>query len=124
MHYVRIRPSQEPHDCLTNNSHFFKVTPRKVQHVQEFQRIMDRFQRTGNDTLQKPSGRPKTPAEKISAVKIVRDYSMPPSVSEIAATTSSSRYLTWKILRKDPNLHPFKPKLVQELTPEHKFSRK
>ena len=48
---------------------FFKVTPRKVPHVQEFQRISDRFQNTGNVTPQKPSGPPKIPAENISAVE-------------------------------------------------------
>ena len=35
----------------------FKVTPRKVAHVQELQRIIDRFQKTGKVTPQKPSSK-------------------------------------------------------------------
>ena len=45
------------------------------------------------------------------------------SISEVSATTSNSRHLPWKILRKDLKLHPYKPKLVQEFTPEHKIVR-
>ena len=96
---------------------FFKVTSRKVPHVKEFQRITDRFQKTGNGTPQKPPGHSKTPAEKIFAVKTVLDNSKSPSLSDITAITSNSTYLTWKILRKDLMLLPYKPRLVQKSTP-------
>ena len=55
---------------------FFKVTPRKQPHVQEIQRIIHRFQKTGNVTPLKAPGLPKTLAEKISAVKTDLDSSI------------------------------------------------
>ena len=53
---------------------FFKVTPRKVPYIQEFERIINIIQKTGDVTPQNPLGRSETPGDKISAVKSVLDY--------------------------------------------------
>ena len=68
------------------------------------------------------AGRLETPAEKISAEETLLDNSISPSISEIAATTSYSIYLTWKILRKELKLHPYKPELVIRLRSEQKIA--
>ena len=79
MDRVKIRQCEEPYDCSTRVSRVFQVTSRKVPHAQEFRCIIDRFEKTGNVTPQKPPGQPKTPAEKMSAVKTVQDNSISPS---------------------------------------------
>ena len=47
----------------------------------------------------------------------------PISVSQIFSGLGLSRSSVWRIVRKKLSWFPFKPKLVQKLTPEHKVAR-
>ena len=51
---VRIAKVKSPTGVRREIRKFFKVTPRKVPHVQEFQRINDRFQKSSSVIQQKP----------------------------------------------------------------------
>ena len=94
---------------------FFPKNPRKVPHQKQFQRLVDRFLKTGSVNQQPPPG-PKLITADINRVK---DYfNMNPRthlrVAMIDLYMSIGKI--WKILRKDLNFKPNRPHTAQILS--------
>ena len=103
----------------------YKIDKKKIPSQKQFTRVHNRFLAAGSVGQQKPGGRPvsKTTEENIALVKemVVNNPRM--SIRDISKEVDMSYKTTWKIMRKELSLYPYKPKKVQPLTQAHKNQR-
>ena len=102
---------------------FFKTGRHDSPSDTQIRRVIGRFKKQGTVGVGKSTGRPRKSNEKIPVIDNAVKEIPSSSISSLASTTDTSKTTTWRILRKDLGMFPYKPKLVQALTPAHKESR-
>ena len=119
------------HENLTIVCHKFAVEfgierhPRLLPKDVAFKRVIDRFNKTCSTKIKSPPGKEKTvrvqPIQ--DQVKTLMRNDMTLSIRQIAQELGISKDSVWKIIRKDLNWYPYKPKNVVPLTERHKGLR-
>lgn len=102
---------------------FFSKQPAAVPRANAFHRLIKRFGTSGATRPCVPSGRIPTAAEEVEKIKEFFEKHPSAHVRQASKQLKISVGKVWKILRQKLGWKPFRPHLVQALSPAHQTSR-
>ena len=102
---------------------FLPNNPRKVPKNVQFQRVIDRFQKTASPMSKDSKGNKATSEEDIQAVREFFERNPKAHIRGAMAVLGFSYGTIWRILRKNLKFHPYRPHTSQLLSPANKEKR-